>query len=64
MPMQSTLWAGAAGCVVLAGIAMFGDRRRHRRHDLDRVGWMPWPLILVIALMAAAVCVAFALHAD
>jgi uncharacterized membrane protein len=64
MAMQSTLWAGAAGCLVLAGVAIFGDRRRHRRRDLDRVGWVPWPLILVIALLVAAVLTAFALRAD
>lgn len=61
--MQSTLWTGAAGCVVLAGIAILSDRRRQRRRELDRVGWVPWPKVLIFALFAAAICVALAMKA-
>jgi len=57
-------WAGAAGCVVLAGIAIWGDRRRQQRIDLDRVGWAPWPTVLIFALLGSAVLVAFALWSD
>jgi drug/metabolite transporter (DMT)-like permease len=60
--MQMLLWSGAAVCAAIAGLAVFADHRRERRADLDRVGWVPWPLLLVIALMATAVCVAFALQ--
>jgi hypothetical protein len=59
--MQSMLWIGAAGSLAIAGVATVCERRRQRRADLDRVGWMPWPLILVLSLLAAAVCAAFAL---
>jgi hypothetical protein len=57
-------WAGAAGCVVLAGIAIWADRRRQQRIDLDRVGWAPWSPVLILALLAAAVLAALALRSD
>jgi len=59
--MQSTLWIAAASCVAVAGLAAVSDRRRDRRTDLDRIGWVPWPLILILALIAAAVMAAVAL---
>lgn len=62
--MQSALWAGVAGCVALAGVAIIGDRRRQHRRELDRVGWVPWPTILIVALFTAAVFTALALHTD
>jgi len=62
--MQSTLWAGAAAGIALAAIAMLGDRRQRRRRDLDRVGLIPWPGVLILALLAAAVCAELALRAD
>ena len=57
------LWelaAAAGGVAVIAGLA---DRRRNRRRDLDRVGWVPWPLIALMATLLALVFTAFALHA-
>jgi len=59
--MQSTLWIAAASCVAVEGLAVVSDRRRDRRTDLDRIGWVPWPLILILALIAAAVLAAVAL---
>jgi hypothetical protein len=45
-----------------AGIALFvlviealGERRRMRRKNLERVGFMPWPLITVLASLLFAV---------
>jgi hypothetical protein len=60
--MQSTLWTSAASCIALAGIAILSDRRRQKRRDLDRVGWVPWPTILIFALFGAAVCAALAIN--
>jgi hypothetical protein len=61
--MQASLWTGCAAAVALAGIASFAERRRNRRADLDRVGFMPWPLVSVLAIMAAVVLAALALKA-
>ncbi|MFM5914720.1 MAG: hypothetical protein ACKOPR_08250 [Chakrabartia godavariana] len=47
----------------LAGLSAWADRRRARRRNLDAVGFMPWALILILSMIAAAVCAAVALHA-
>ncbi|MGH6744158.1 hypothetical protein EDF58_101909 [Novosphingobium sp. PhB57] len=39
--------------VALAAVAWLGDRRRMKRRDLDRVGFMPWTPVFFFALMAA-----------
>lgn len=61
--MQSTLWTGVAGCILLAGIAILSDRLRQRRRDPDQVGWMPWSAVLIFALFGAAICAALAIKA-
>jgi hypothetical protein len=61
--MQAGPWmivAAALALVVLAGLA---DRRRARRRDLDRAGWVPWPLVMILAMIVAAVAAALALKA-
>jgi len=58
---QSGLWATSAGFAALAGIAFFADHRRANRRDLDKVGWMPWSLVQILAIIAAAGAAAFAL---
>ena len=59
--LQQVLWSGCVTALAVAGLATWGDRRRANRTNLDAVGFMPWPLILVIAMIMAAVCAAFAL---
>lgn len=59
--MQGHLWTACAVAVVIAAVAAFADRRRMRRDNLDRVGFMPWAMIMVLALVSAAVFAAFAL---
>ena len=61
--MQSNLWiaaGGLLGVVVLSGVA---EHRRRRRVDMDKVGWVPWPLIQFLALMGAVLTVGLAVHA-
>jgi len=60
--MQQQLWGGAAAAVLLAIASGFGERRRRRRRDIDQVGFMPWTLIQVLAMLAAVILVSLALH--
>ena len=46
------LVAGGAAAIV-ALVAWTGDRRRIRRRDMDRVGFMPWTPIFFWSLLAA-----------
>lgn len=44
--------AGASAAAV-AALAWWLERRRLRRRDLDRVGFMPWTAVFFWALLAA-----------
>ena len=54
--------------IALAGFSVAADWRRHRRREADRVagrpGLAPWPLITVLALIAAAMCAALWLRGE
>jgi hypothetical protein len=51
---SSSLMLIAGGVsALLAIVAWIGDRRRMRRRDMDRVGFMPWTPIFFWSLMAA-----------
>ena len=54
------LWAAAAFFAALAALAGWRDHARARRRDIDRPGWVPWQLILVLAMLLAVVCGALA----
>lgn len=58
MSPSTPLWLAAALFATTALAAGWADHRRDKRRNLDRPGWMPWPLILVLAMMASVVCVA------
>lgn len=60
--MQQQLWAGAAAAVIVAVISGFGERRRVHRQDLDRVGFVPWTLVQMLALLAAVILGSLALN--
>ena len=47
------LWPAAAFFLALAAAAALADYRRGRRRDLDRVGWVPWDLVQILALLLA-----------
>ena len=55
------LWTLAGASAALAAIASLADRRRARRRDLDRAGFMPWTLITLFAILAAVMLAALAL---
>jgi hypothetical protein len=60
---QTGLWGVCAAAVGVAALSIFADRRRNNRSDPDDVGFMPWPLILILSLLAAALSAAVALKA-
>jgi hypothetical protein len=43
------------------GYAALAERRRHQRRDLDNVGWVPWTLVQVVAMVLAIGLFAIAL---
>jgi hypothetical protein len=59
--MPDPLWTIASAALVVALLSALADRRRTRRRDLDRVGWVPWPVLQILAMITAAVAIAFAL---
>ncbi|HWL46579.1 MAG TPA: DUF2231 domain-containing protein, partial [Sphingomonadaceae bacterium] len=61
MQAQAAWWWAAGGFMVIVLVAIVADRRRMRRRNLDRPGWVPWPLVLVLALLAAVLCAILAL---
>ena len=54
------LWAAAALFAALAALAAWRDHARAKRRDIDRPGWVPWQLVLVLAMLLAVVCGALA----
>lgn len=58
----TSIWGQIALAMsALAGTAAIADARRMRRRDFDRVGFMPWSLILIVSLVIAAFATAIAL---
>lgn len=55
------LWAAAAFFAALAAVAAWRDHARARRRELDKPGWVPWQLLLVLGLLLAVVCGALAI---
>ncbi len=47
--------------VALVGVSGVAEWRRGKRADLDRVGWVPWTFIQIMALLLAIVGAALAL---
>ena len=59
---DATLYALAGGALLLlSAVAMWGDRRRARRRDVDDVGIMPWRDIAALSTFAGLALLAFGL---
>ncbi len=56
------LWIAAAALAVLALAAAWADHARGKRRNLDRPGWVPWQLVMVMAMLLAVVCAALAVR--
>jgi len=63
MPFDELLALAGISAVVVAAVAWGADRRRLRRADLDRVGWMPWTMLFFWALLSAIMLVGLAFKA-
>ncbi|AOR76077.1 MULTISPECIES: hypothetical protein [Sphingomonadaceae] len=52
---DSLHWMTICGSLaaLVAVIAWLGDHRRHRRKNIERVGFMPWTPIFFFSLMVA-----------
>ncbi|MDB5698779.1 MAG: hypothetical protein JWN69_1583 [Alphaproteobacteria bacterium] len=61
MTGAAMLWTAAASAGAVSLTAGLAERRRARRRDIDRVGWVPWTLVQVIALALAAILAAYAI---
>ena len=60
--MIHSIWGQLAIAMsALAGTAAIADTRRMRRRNFDRVGFMPWTLILILSLTIAAFSTAIVL---
>ena len=47
--------------LILAGLAMWRDRRRAKRDSADQIGCMPWATLSVLLIFAAAASFLFAM---
>jgi hypothetical protein len=61
--LRTILWFVAGGLLLLAVGAAWAEHRRGRRRDLDRVGWVPWNLVQILAFLGAVIAVALAVKA-
>lgn len=60
--MQQELWTSVGVALLVAVVAAFGERQRKRRRDMDKIGLLNWPLIQMLALLAALILTSLALH--
>ncbi|MEI9850981.1 MAG: hypothetical protein WDN24_09140 [Sphingomonas sp.] len=60
--MQQESWIAAGALLAVAVASGVADHRRRRRADMDRVGWVPWPLVQILSLIGALVAATVAMH--
>jgi hypothetical protein len=47
--------------LLLTGGSALAERRRKQRHNLDAVGWVPWPLVSILGTIGALFAFALAI---
>lgn len=55
------LWTIAGVAAILFAVSVLAERRRTLRRNPDRVGWVPWTLVQLIAVLVVVFAVAMAL---
>jgi hypothetical protein len=63
MTAQATLWTLAGCALAVTAWAAIAERRRSKRRDIDRPGWIPWSLVQVLAMFAALAAAVLAMKA-
>ena len=59
---QDHFWTAVSilsACLVI--VSSFADRRRHRRADINNVGFVPWTFITVFSVLATVLAAALAI---
>ncbi len=59
--LQVELWMISGIGLAVTLVALFAERREHRRADRDKIGLISWPLVTVIGLLTALVSAGLAL---
>lgn len=54
----AALWGGA--CFAGAAITIWADRRRAKRRNVDKAGWVPWPKLFFAFALVGVVLMAMA----
>jgi hypothetical protein len=60
---RTMLFLAAGALLLLTGFAAYAEHRRTKRRDLDRVGFMPWTLIQILAFLLAVTAAALGVMA-
>ena len=61
MTTQAWLWWTAGISAAVAAFAALAEHRRSRRRNLDKVGWVPWNFIQILAFLGVMIAAALAL---
>jgi ElaB/YqjD/DUF883 family membrane-anchored ribosome-binding protein len=59
---QDHFWtAVAVALAIVVVISSLADRRRHKRTDIEAVGFVPWTLITVLSVLGTVLSAALAI---
>jgi uncharacterized membrane protein YidH (DUF202 family) len=64
MSKDFVMWTICGASLILAGLAPRAEKRQANRKNLDRPGWVSWPLVQIIAIIGVVVSAVLALKPD